>query len=276
MPADALVLALLAAFVHAGWNVLVADAEDPQAVAALGLAVGMLLLAPFAVLTWDVGARAVPYLAASAVAHLGYFLLLTRGYARADLGLVYPIARGSAPVLVLLGAALVVGERPSAGEVAGVLLVVAGILLVRGLPGGARAPRADVALALLTGALIATYTVLDDRGVEHAAPIPYLVLLLAPMTVALVAVHGRRHGRARLRAMLDRRVAVAGAGMVAAYVLALLALERAAAAPVAAVRETSVLMAVGLAAAAATERVSPVRGLGAALAVAGIAALALA
>jgi drug/metabolite transporter (DMT)-like permease len=75
--------------------------------------------------------------------------------------------------------------------------------------------------------------------------------------------------------MLDRRVAVAGAGMVGAYVLALLALERAAAAPVAAVRETSVLMAVGLAAAAATERVSPLRAFGAALVVAGIAALAL-
>ena len=261
MGVDALALALAAAVVHAGWNLLLADAEDPQAVAPLALAVGAVVLLPAGIATWDVGARAWPYIAASAAFEVAYALLLARAYGRADLGFVYPIARGSAPVLVLLLGVLFVGVSPSVAEVAGVLLVVAGIVLVRGVSGSG-----DLTLALAVGACIAAYTVVDDRGIEHAAAIPYLLCVMVPTAAATCAI-------ARPRLRIDARVAVAGVGMVLAYGLTLAALERAAAAPVAAVRETSILFAVAFGALVARERVTPARAAGAALVVGGVAVL---
>ena len=252
--------------VHAGWNLLVADAQDPQAVAPLALAVGAAALLPFGIAAWDVDAGVWPYVAASVAFELAYFVLLARAYAGAELAFVYPVARGSAPVLALLGSVVLLGAGLSAPSVAGVLVVVAGVLLVRGARSGVAA---DLALALAVGACIAGYTLVDDRGVEHADPASYLSLVLVPTAVLWLAF-------ARPRERLTPRVAGAGVGMVAAYLLALLALDHAAAAPVAAVRETSVLFAVLFAAVVARERVTPARSAGAALVVAGVAVLAVA
>ena len=242
----------------------------------MALAVGACALVPFGVASWDVDAAVWPYVAASVAFELAYFVLLARAYARADLALVYPIARGSAPVLALVGSVVLLGAGLSAGEVIGVLVVVAGVILVRSAsPQGASttspratSPAAHVALALAVGACIAGYTLVDDRGVERADPVAYLTLVLVPTAILWLAF-------ARPRLTVSPRVAGAGAGMVAAYLLTLLALERAAAAPVAAVRETSVLFAVAFAAVVARERVTPARAAGAALVVAGVAALAL-
>jgi drug/metabolite transporter (DMT)-like permease len=236
-------------------------------VAPVALAVGACVLVPFGVATWDVDAAVWPYVAASVAFELAYFVLLARGYARADLALVYPIARGSAPVFALVASVVLLGAGLSAGAVVGVLVVVVGVVLVRGAP-GASPDAADVALALAVGACIAGYTVVDDRGVEHAHPVTYLMLVLAPAALIWLAV-------ARPRLAVTPRIAGAGVGMVAAYLLTLLALERAAAAPVAAVRETSVLFAVAFAAVVARERVTPSRAAGAAFIVAGVAALAV-
>lgn len=229
----------------------------------MALAVGACVLVPFGVARWDVDAAVWPYVAASVAFELAYFVLLARAYARADLALVYPVARGSAPVLALLGSVLFVGAGLSAAAVIGVLVVSAGVILVRGASASS-----DLALALAVGACIAGYTVVDDRGVEHADAVAYLTVVLVPTAAIWLAV-------ARPRVSVTTRTAGAGVGMVAAYLLTLLALERAAAAPVAAVRETSVLFAVAFAAAVARERVSPARAAGAALIVAGVAALAL-
>ena len=264
MGADALALALLAAVVHAGWNVLLAGVEEPQAAAPVALAVGAVLLLPLGVAAWDVDlAEAWPWLAASVAFEVAYFALLARAYARADLAFVYPIARGAAPVLVLVAAAILFSQRPAAVEVLGVLLVVAGIVLVRGVSG-----RGDLVLALGVGACIAGYTVVDDQGLDHAAALPYLACVLVPTAAAGLAIE-----RPVLR--LDARVVAAGIGMVLAYLLTLAALERADAAPVAAVRETSVLIAVAIAAALGRERVTRARAAGALAVVAGLAALSL-
>src|ERR687893_2629381 len=133
MAAGAVALALGAAVLHAVWNLLLAGAEDTDAATAVALGLGVVLYAPIALLTWDVDADAWPYIAASAAFELGYVATLAAGLGRGDPSVVYPLARGSAPVLVLVISAGGLGAATSAWQVAGVGLAAAGVLLVRGL-----------------------------------------------------------------------------------------------------------------------------------------------
>jgi drug/metabolite transporter (DMT)-like permease len=269
----ALALVLASAALHALWNWLVADAEDTHATAAVALLAGAALFAPVAALTWDVDGDAVPFLLGSAALELVYFALLATAYSRADLTFVYPVARGSAPVLVLLVSVAFLGVSLGAWPVGGVLAVAGGVLLVRDLrrTGDARA----LVLALGVGACIAGYTLVDDHGLEHAAAIPYFVVVVGLVAVPYAAAVAARGGRGALRRAATGRALLAGAGMFGAYALTLAALERAEAAPVAALRETSVVMAALAAAALGRERAPARRLAGAAAVVAGAAAIAL-
>jgi drug/metabolite transporter (DMT)-like permease len=261
------------AALHAFWNWLVADARDSHAIAAVAMLTGTIAFAPAAVLTWDVDAAAWPFIAASAAFQLAYFGLLATAYERADLTFVYPIARGAAPVLVLVVSVAALGADVSGGEAVGVLAVTGGVLLVRGV--GRGAARTGLVLALGVAACIASYTLIDDKGIEHAAALGYfeaVMLIAAPVYAA--AVIGTR-GAGALRAAATPRAAVAGLAMFGAYAITLAALEIAEAAPVAALRETSVVMATAAAALFARERVPPARLVGAVVVVAGIAAIAL-
>jgi drug/metabolite transporter (DMT)-like permease len=125
-------------------------------------------------------------------------------------------------------------------------------------------------------ACIAGYTLVDHAGLDHAAPIPYLELVMIPTSLAYLAGATALWGPRALAAELRPATVVAGLGMFGAYALALAALARAAAAPVAAVRESSVVIATALAAAVLHERVDRRRWTGAVLVVAGVAAIALA
>lgn len=272
MPLCAFVLALAAAVLHAGWNVLLARARDVAAATTVALVLSTLLFAPVAVVTWDVDASAVPWIAASALLEIAYFLLLTTAYGRSDLSLVYPIARGSAPVLVLAGAA-VTGATVGLAQALGVLLVGGGILLVRGLAGETD-PRGLV-LALGIGVAIAGYTLVDKQGVEHAGVIPYFELVLAPVALAAVAWQGATGRLRAARAEIGWATLAASVSAFAAYALVLGALTLASAPAVAAVRETSVLFAVALGASVLGEPVGRSRASGAVLVVAGVALVAL-
>ena len=160
MPTSALLLALTAAFVHALWNVLLARARDPQAATAVALLTAEAVFAVPAWLTFRMDRSVWPYLVASGVLQLVYFALLVTAYRVAALSVVYPISRGVAPVLVLVLGIVVLGHGTSAGQVVGVLLVGAGVLLVRGLrPSAGR----GVALGLVIACVIATYTLVDKR-----------------------------------------------------------------------------------------------------------------
>lgn len=265
MSGAALGLALGAAVLHALWNLLLAGSRDVLAATAVALASSLVVALPVAVVTWGVEREAIPWLVASAALELAYFSTLTRAYARAELSLVYPLARGGAPVLVLLGA-LASGAVPSGREAAGVVAVAAGVVLVRGVRGG---DRAGVLLGLLIAALIAGYTLVDAEGIEHAEPVPYLLLALLPTAVGATLVCGRE----RLRRELRPVTVLGGCGGFLAYALVLAALRLAPAAPVAAVRETSVLFAVLLAAPFLGERVTRGRLAGAVLVVAGVVVL---
>ena len=124
MPLTALLLALVAACLHAGWNVLLAGARDSEAATAVALVVAAIAFAPVAVLTWDVEAKAWPYIVASSALELLYFGLLAAAYRRSELALVYPLARGAAPVLVLLGSVAILGRGPGVAEAIGVVVSV--------------------------------------------------------------------------------------------------------------------------------------------------------
>jgi drug/metabolite transporter (DMT)-like permease len=268
----AFALALGAAALHATWNALLAGTRDVRAATTVALGVAVALFAPVAAASWSIEREAVPWIVASAALELVYFLLLTAAYGRSDLSLVYPIARGSAPILVLVGAT-VAGAALGALQAVGVVLVGASVMLVRGI--GGDVDSRGVLLSLAIGATIAGYTLVDNEGIEHAATIPYLVLVLAPVAVATLLVQLATGGARRIRAELRWSAVLAGVLSFAAYALALAALERAPAASVAAVRETSILFAVALGAFLLRERVDGWRAVGAVGVVVGVAFVAL-
>ena len=161
---------------------------------------------------------------------------------------------------------IALGVDLSAAAVMGVLLVAAGVVAV----GDPRRPRrpVDLLLAFLVGgACLAGYTLVDKEGLKHAAPLPYLAIVLAMTALAVLAVERRPAAGVA--------TAVTGVGMAGAYALTLGALARAPAAPVAAVRETSVVIATAMAAVVLKERVGPLRLAGAVTVVAGVAAIAV-
>jgi drug/metabolite transporter (DMT)-like permease len=255
---------------HAVWNLLLAGARDPEAATAVALTSSAVVCAPVAALWWELEAAAVPYLAASAAFQAAYLALLAASYSRAEMSVVYPLARGLAPLLVLAGAAAFTGATTSAGQALGVVLVGAGIVLVRGVRRAA-----GVGFALPIACCIAAYTVVDNHGVEHASPLAYLwVITIAPGTAYAAGLAAARGPRS-LAAALDARSLAAGLASFAAYGLVLAALERAPAAPVAAVREMSVVFATALAAVVLRERVTRWRFGGVALVVGGIALLSV-
>jgi drug/metabolite transporter (DMT)-like permease len=271
VPPEALGLALAAAVLHAAWNVLLRGSDDVEARTAVVLALSVVLYAPVAAATWSVSWAVAPYVVASAALEGLYFVLLVSAYRRRELSVVYPVARGSAPVLVLLGSAVVLTRGVSAGEVGGVCLVAAGVVLVRGLRRGTE----GIAIGLAIGVAIASYTLVDKDGLRHAAAIPYLELVLAPLALAGLPLVAARRGPAALRAQLRPASLVAALGSFGAYALFLAALRLAPAPAVAAVRETSVVVAAALAAAFLGERVSAERLAGAAAVAGGVALLAL-
>lgn len=271
MPASAFAFALAAAFSHALWNLLVARARDPEGAGAVALVTGVVVFAPFAALTWDLQREAWPYIAVTSVLELLYFALLGGAYRRAELSVVYPLSRGLAPVLVLGAGVVLLGAGTSAAQAAGVCLVGLGVLLVRGLsrPAGS----AGVLFGLAIACSIAAYTLVDDEGIRYANAITYLELSLVVPAVGYAAGVGFVKGGVALRAELKPTSLVAGVCMVGAYALVLAALARAEAAPVAAVRETSVVIATVGAALFLRERVGPGRLAGAVLVAAGVALL---
>lgn len=270
MPVDALGLALGAAALHALWNLLLVREPDTEAATAVAVGSLVALLVLPAAVTWRVEGAALPYVAGSAALELAYIGLLAAAYRRFELSVVYPVARGLAPVLALVLTVIVTLSGPSAGEVAGVLAVAAGVLLVRGRNSGAIAFGGLGAGAVIAAA-IAGYTVVDRYGIHHANAAPYLLLvMIGPAVVYSLGVGHRRVARA-----LSPVTVLVGAASAGAYLLVLLALRLASAPAVAAVRETSVVIATALAAIVLRERVGRVRFAGAVLVAGGVALLAL-
>ncbi len=277
MPLDAFVLALGSAFLHALWNLILGRERDPEAATVIALVASVVLFAPVALWRFDADSDVWPFIGVTSMLQLAYFAALATAYRHADVSVVYPIARGLAPVLVLLVGVVFLGAGASVGQAAGVCLVGLGVVLVRGFGGGHADGRgAGAAFGAAVASCIAAYTLVDKHGIEHASPIVYLELGMLPATAGYIGfLLVTEHGAARIRTAASPLPALAGVLSFVAYALVLAALSRAPAAAVASVRETSVLIAAFLAAPLAGERVGPGRLSGAALVVAGVALIAL-
>jgi drug/metabolite transporter (DMT)-like permease len=274
MPLTAVILALSAAGLHALWNLQLAGARDSEAATAVSLVCAAILFAPVAAVIGDVRSEAIPFMVGSSALELLYFALLGAAYRRAELSVVYPLSRGCAPVLVLAAGVTVAGVSFSWLQAGGVLLVAAGVLLVRDLRDVG--DRGDIVFGLAIAGTIAGYTLVDKQGIRHANPVTYLELvLLAPAAIYLAAV-ARLKGMLVLRAAAGVRTITAALAMFGAYGLVLAALRLAPAPAIAAIRESSVVIATALAAIVLNEAVGSRRLGGALLVVAGIALLGLA
>jgi drug/metabolite transporter (DMT)-like permease len=272
MSGGALALALGAALLHAGWNVLLAGSRDTAAATGGLLVWGVVLLAPFALLLGDVSLDAAPYIAASAALELAYFWLLARAYRDGALSVVYPVARGVAPTLVLVVGVLGLGKGVGWLAGVGVLAVSLGVLLVvrADLTADSAVKSArlrDLGFGLAIAGAIAAYTLVDAEGVEHADPLAYLAIVIAPCALLFPAVVGTRPA-------LSARSALTAAATLGAYLMVLAALELAPPAPVAATRESSIVIATLLAAVFLHERLTTPKLIGAIVVAAGVAAIA--
>jgi drug/metabolite transporter (DMT)-like permease len=267
---------LLAAVTHASWNALAHHITDKLVgftlIAGGGVLIG-LVLALFAPVP---AAAAWPYLIVSALLHVGYMCLLMISFRLGDFGQAYPIARGTAPLLVTVLAAVFAGEVPGGWQAAGVAVSCAGLtgLALWGLRGAGRRPDwTALGAALATGASIAAYTVVDGLGVRASgSALGYIAWLMVLEGIAIpvwAAYRWRGQLVAELRPFALRGL-LGAALSVAAYGLVLWAQTRAALAPISALRESSIIVGAVIGALFFKERFGMPRIVAAGVMVAGI------
>lgn len=211
---------------------------------------------------------------ASAVIHVVYTLLLVRAYEHGDLTVAYPVARGTAPLLVTLGAAAFAGEHLNAGAQGGLVLICAGILAI-GLEGGRGAKHRMTQVlptAFATGVSIAAYSVVDGIGVrESGSTVGYTAWMFVLTGMMMAAYYRLRAGPLRLTQDVGETAKAACGGVFAAlaYGIVIWAMDRAPMGPVSALRETSVVFAALIARVYLGERLTPRRAMGCAVIAAG-------
>jgi drug/metabolite transporter (DMT)-like permease len=292
MPLSAVALVLLAALLHAGWNIVAKRSGGGRHFVLMGALMIVVLWSPLGLaLAWSAvplwGAQEWAVLLASGLAHLVYFNVLLAGYRAADLTVVYPVARGTGPLLASAGAVLLLGETLGASGVAGVLAITGGVWLIAGGPrlltqaqDPAQRKRVLAGLAWggLTGALIAVYTVIDGYAVKLLLISPILVDYLGNalrIPFMLPSALADRSGFMRdLRAQWKAALLLAAVSPLA-YVLVLYAVTLAPLSHVAPAREVSMLFAALLGGRLLGEADRGLRLLGAACICAGVVTLAV-
>ncbi len=238
-----LVLALTSAVMHATWNALIKTSGDRLVLMSLVMGVGG--LAGAAAVPWvGLPEKAhLPWLALSVLSHNVYFLVLVRAYRVGDLSKVYPLARGSAPLLVAAGGWLLVGETIAVGQMAGIALTSLGILVLVGERGGVDQGPA-LRWALATGVCIAAYSLIDSQGVR-AGPRPetYIAWMFLLDCLPLFAITLIRRRGQFLAAARPLIWAGLGGGVIATVGFAMIvwAFSMGATAGIVALRETSVM-----------------------------------
>jgi uncharacterized membrane protein len=257
-------LVAIAAVLHVAWNVRLKTAGDPLRTATIGMLAASVGIVPAGIVAWWVsGVPALPLEGvalgiASGVVEAVYFVFLAAAYRRGDLSVVYPLARGTAPLLAVVVGVGLLGERLGFWGSLGVVALLAGFLwlqrpwrvlaMARGRgasPAGRRSIDTSVLFALATGVTIATYTAMDRVGVRLIEPLPYAAILWATSCIALLlwiaVVAGGdllRHGAA------DTRSAIVGGWLtLGAYLLVLVALSVAPLSGVAPLRESATVFA---------------------------------
>jgi len=289
MNAPALALVLVAAVVHAGWNLAAKRVSGGGArFVFLYYSVSAVLMVPVVAVALAVEPERPQWswlyaALCTAVLHVAYGLVLQRGYDRGDLSIVYPLARGTGPLVSVLVAVVVLGERPGVLGLVGAFLVVSGVLVISvgGGTRGAKSRRAGVFYGILTGTVIAAYTLWDAHSVTTLGVPPLIYFgggslaecaLLAPVVLR----GGNRAEVGQLWRRYRREVLVVGLASPVAYLLVLYALRIAPVSLVAPARELSIVFG-GVAAWLVLRERNAVRRLAGSLVVlAGITAIALA
>jgi drug/metabolite transporter (DMT)-like permease len=285
MPLLAFLAVLLAAVAHSTWNLFAKKAAGSRHFVWLYSVGSLALYLP--VVAWILCTQRPQFgpaqwlaLTGTSVLHLGYSLALQAGYRASDLSLVYPIARGSGPLLSFVGAALLLGERPTLLAALGLVLIVAGILLVAGLTREAhRAPKVGILFGLVTGGFIAAYTVNDGWAVKMLALSPFLidfagtvgrVVILTPFALA-----DRQRLAHEARTYASSAAVVSILGPVG-YLLVLFAMRVAPVSHVAPARELSTLVGTYFGSRLLREAAVPARLAGATCILIGVVSLAFA
>jgi drug/metabolite transporter (DMT)-like permease len=246
LPLSVTLMVLVAAVAHASWNAIAHGVDDKLAAMTLFSLGGGLFAVPLLIVTPAPDASSWPWLIASVIVHIAYNLLLMTAYRLGDFSQMYPLARGSAPLVVTLLAAVFVNEVPPPLELAGVVVVSIGLgslVMVGGRPHRHELPA--LAAALATGLTIATYTVIDGTGVRRSgSPGGYVGWLMILDGAAIVAYAASRRGPALLGHLRTAALPglLGGALSLTAYGLVLWAQTRGALAPISALRETSIVV----------------------------------
>ncbi|PWE52386.1 hypothetical protein DEM27_31035 [Metarhizobium album] len=246
MSADVIVLVLFGALLHATWNAIVKAGSDKSLGAAMISAGAGVSALPFVFFLPLPNAAAVPFILASAVLQFAYFQLVAAAYKAGDIGLVYPLMRGVAPLIVAATSGLILKEHLSLGTYVGIATISAGILTLafEARAGG----RTAILLALANAVVIATYTFVDGIGARAAGNAVSYTLwmsLLPPVLLFAWAFSRRGVGPVLIYVRFNwGRGLLGGAGSIASYGLALWAMTKAPVATVAALRETAILFAI--------------------------------
>ncbi|GAA6121546.1 DMT family transporter [Acidovorax sp. FG27] len=292
MSLQAFALIILAGLIHACWNIAAKKAGGDARFAFFTSALMMFIWAP---LGWWMGRDVVPgwgrvewgFVVASGLLHVGYYVILLRGYRKADLTVVYPLARGSGPLLSSLVAITLLGERISALGAFGIVGVVGGVFLIAGGPALLRAAHdpaarqrvhAGIFYGVLTGVFIASYTVVDGYAVKMLLMSPILVDYMGNFVrvgVLAPTVLRDRATALRLWRLQWRFALLVAAVSPVAYVLVLYAMKEAPLSHVAPAREVSMLFAALIGGHLLGEGDRLARIAGAVLIAAGVTALAL-
>jgi drug/metabolite transporter (DMT)-like permease len=268
---------LFGSLLHASWNALVRGASDRTLDTVLvvgGAGVITACWLPFAPLPEE---QSWPYLAASVVVHVAYFVLVALTYRKGELSFSYPIMRGSAPAVSAVAAALLLSESPSVGGWLGVLLISFGVILLAGDSWRSKSFHASSAVfAITNAAVIVLYTLVDGVGVRlsgHSASYTSWMFLLTALSLLAIFLARDRANILRYIRRHWPRGLVGGACTLGAYGLALWGMTRAPIALVAALRETSVIFAVIIATTFLRERITRTRYVSILIVVAGAVAI---
>ncbi len=273
MSTASFLLVLVAALLHAGWNSVVKSGTD-RLLTVWGVVVFAGLLGiPILAVVGLPHTSVVPYLAATTVVHIGYDLTLIGAYQRADFSVAYPIARGSAPLMVTVLSAVFLGDRVDALGIAGVIAVSASLLVV-----ASGRPLHHSTWAIATGATIALYTLIDGAGVRaNGSSASYIMAGFVLHAIGLSLIVWNRRG---LPAMADAlraeplRLFVGGCASGAAYLLVMIAARTTPLGLVSGLRETSALFAVIIGALVFHEHVTRRHAIAVVVGVLGVACIA--
>ena len=251
MPLQALLLLIVAAFSHTGWNFLVKRVREKQIFTWWTLVTGCIFYIPLIWLSGPIPVDIWPYAISSAIVETIFFIVLLRAYEHGDFSMVYPVARGAAPAMLTVWALLFLGERPEPAGIAGLLIVITGLIFVGGA--GLIAGRTTIKLsaqslfsALFISFWISIYSVIDGAAVRVMAPRGYagLVLTLTALFLAPV-IFSRYEARAVFAEFRSHRFRILWVAflMLATFIFVLEAYKLAKVSYVAAIREMSVILA---------------------------------